>query len=140
MAIATPQDILDRGILPNNHSLDITGLIAQAESRVVRLLNQQWYPKFLKQHPGQNPKLNPSRLAAEQWRSAMVNYSLAYVILPKLATLTSTNYDTHIAHSHLTFENAWRHLIEYGFDYDTEGEERSEVEALPEVNYLRMRT
>ena len=139
MVLATEQDILDTGILPVNHELNIAGLLNQAETRIIRLLTQTWWRGYLRVYRTQNPKLNPQLLNPEQWRECVAHYALAYVILPRLATLTNTDYNSQITDSHDKFENLYRHLMEFGFDYDVEGIERTEYVEPEAVDYLRMR-
>lgn len=139
MGLATVDNILDTGILPQNHALNIESLLAQAESRIIRLLAQTWWRTYLRDNRTQNPKLNPQLLNPEQWQACVVAYALAFVILPKLSQLSRRDFSQAISHYYQEFENQWRTLLEFGFDYDVEGVERG-VEVTPEpVDYLRMR-
>lgn len=140
MAIATHSDILAKFDTTNYPKIDLNREINRAESSILRLLNEQWYQKFLTKNPQYIPQtLNFNLLQADEWQAAVVAYALAYGILPKITKEYGVDTFQEQAKFHDVWEETIRHRIEYGFTYDNEGTTLRFVELDPPTDYIRVR-
>lgn len=111
--------------------------LQRAESRILRLLNQDWYGNYIRNAAGkQYGALDSQLLSKTEWQLPTIYYALAYLILPKLAQTPDIKRKT--ADYHLLWEQEYNRLLTFGISYDIY-DSLPKLPAQADTDYLRLR-
>lgn len=141
MAFATQEQLLAvEDISQYENTIDIPKALDRAQNSIVRLLNNTWWQRFLKENPQYTPGLlRADLLNPSEWRNPTIYYALAYTLLPQIAEANGTNLQYKIAEYMDKFSYDWRHLLEFGITYDIDGTTLRFVPENEEFDYIRLR-
>ena len=138
MTFATTEELYqieDLSTYSDLPSVDIE--LQRAESRILRLLNQDWYGNYVRNHADkQYGALDANLLDVDEWRNPVIYYALAYLILPKLAKSKELLRKIHTYH--LLWEETYNKLLTFGITYDADDTLPLTV-VTPPGDFLRLR-
>jgi hypothetical protein len=138
MTFATTQELYlieDLSTYSDLPSVDIE--LQRAESKILRLLNQDWYSNYVRNHADkQHGALDTSLLDVDEWRNPVIYYALAYLLLPKLEQTTTIKRKIYTYH--LLWEETYNRLLTFGITYDADDTLPTTVVA-PPGDFLRLR-
>jgi len=138
MTFATTQELYsveDLSTYSDLPSVDIE--LQRAESRILRLLNQDWYGNYVRTHAyKQFGELDADLLSADEWRNPTIYYALAYLLLPRLEQTTTIKRKIHTYH--LLWEETYNRLLTFGITYDAD-DTLADTLVTPPGDFLRLR-
>jgi hypothetical protein len=138
MTFATTQELYlieDLSTYSDLPSVDIE--LQRAESKILRLLNQDWYSNYVRNHADkQHGALDTSLLDVDEWRNPVIYYALAYLLLPKLEQTTPIKRKIYTYH--LLWEETYNRLLTFGITYDADDTLPTTV-VTPPGDFLRLR-
>jgi len=111
--------------------------LQRAESRILRLLNQDWYSNYVRNHADkQHGALDANLLDVDEWRNPTIYYALAYLILPQAAKTPAVLRKIHTYH--LLWEESYSKLLTFGITYDAD-DTLPQTVLTPPGDFLRLR-
>jgi len=138
MTFATTQELYlieDLSTYSDLPSVDIE--LQRAESKILRLLNQDWYSNYVRAHAyKQHGALDINLLDVDEWRNPTIYYALAYLLLPSLEQTTPIKRKIYTYH--LLWEETYNRLLTFGITYDADDTLPLTV-VTPPGDFLRLR-